>query len=86
MFETNFSEHNKFVGHKKIWGNCLRMPPMSAGLGRTVARKSSIGGLHVCARGARHSENLYLIHNMKSICRLCKIIINIFPKIPIIGS
>jgi len=37
-------------------------------------------------RGARHSENVYLFHNMNSICRLCKLIINIFPQIPIIGS
>jgi len=27
------------------------MPPGSAGLGRTVARKSSIEDLHVCAGG-----------------------------------
>jgi len=27
------------------------MTPVSAGLGRTVTRKSSTGGLHVCAGG-----------------------------------
>jgi len=44
MFETNFSEHNKiWEGTKKVWGHCPRMPPVSAGLGRTVARTSSIG-------------------------------------------
>jgi len=36
-------------------------------------------------QGARHSENLYLIYNMNSICRLCKSITNIFPQIPIIN-
>jgi len=36
---------------KKIWGNSPRMLPVSARLGRTVARKSSIGALHVCAEG-----------------------------------
>jgi len=42
---TNFGEAQKRFG-----GNCPLMPsPVSAGLGRTVARKSSISGLHVCA-------------------------------------
>jgi len=36
-------------GTKKIWGNCLECPTVSVGLGRTVAKKSSIGGFHVCA-------------------------------------
>jgi len=62
------------------------MPPVSAGLGGTVAIKSSIGGLHAC-RVARHSENLFLIHNMNSICRLCKfgLITNIVAQLPKIG-
>jgi len=52
MFETNFSEHKKIWGEqKRFWGNCPRMSPVSAGLGRTVARKSSIGAIHVCAGG-----------------------------------
>jgi len=52
MFKTNFSEHNKiWEGTIKVWSHCPRMPPVSAGLGRTVARTSSIGGLHVCAVG-----------------------------------
>jgi len=52
MFQTNFSEHNKSLGTQKIiGGNCPRMPPVSARLGRTVAKKSSIGGLHVCTGG-----------------------------------
>jgi len=36
-------------------------------------------------QGTRPSENLYLIHNLNSICRLSKLILNIFPEIPIIG-
>jgi len=36
---------------KGFGGNFFRMPPVSAGLGRTVPRKSSIGSLHVCAGG-----------------------------------
>jgi len=59
MFKTNFSEHNKICGgaQKRFVFNCPRMPPMSAGLGRTVARKSSIGGLHVSAGGLDNLEN-----------------------------
>jgi len=54
MFETNFSEHNQIWGaQKRFRGNPPRMPPVSAGLGRTVVRKSSIGDLHVCAGGWR---------------------------------
>jgi len=38
--------------HKKDLGvTACEYPTMSTGLGRTVARKSSNGGLHVCARG-----------------------------------
>jgi len=52
MFKTNFSEHNKIWGAQKYLGvtapECLTV---SAGLGKTVARKFSIGGLHVCAGG-----------------------------------
>jgi len=51
MFEANFSEHNKIWGEKQFWGNSPRMPPVSAGLGRTVAREPSIGVLHVYAVG-----------------------------------
>jgi len=72
------------LGEKKDLGvTAPECPTVSAGLDRTVAKKSSTGGLHVCA-GARHSENLFLIHNMDSICRLCKLNINIFPQIRII--
>jgi len=33
-------------------------------------------------RGARQSENLYLIHNMNSVCRFCELITIIFRKYP----
>jgi len=59
--------------------------PVCAGIDRTVARKSSIGVL-LFVRGTRHPGNVYVIHNMNKICRLCKLIINIFPQIPIIGG
>jgi len=52
MFKTNFSEHNKIWGHNKDLGVITsECPTVSAGLGRAVARKSSIGGLHVFAGG-----------------------------------
>jgi len=52
MLKTNFSKHNKIWGHKKDLGvTAFECSPVSAGLGRTVDRKSSIGGLHVCAEG-----------------------------------
>jgi len=56
-----------------------RTRPGSAGIGWTVARKSSVGGF-MFVQGARHSANLYLIHNMHSICRLRKLIINFSRK------
>jgi len=47
-----FLSTTKFGGHKKDLGvTALECPTVSAGLGRTVARKSSIGGLHGCAGG-----------------------------------
>ena len=44
MFKTNLGKNKKDLGV-----TAPECPPVSAGLGRTVARKSSIGGLHVCA-------------------------------------
>jgi len=50
MFKTNFSEHNKIWGRNKDLGvTTSECPTVSAGLGIAVARKSSIGGLHVFA-------------------------------------
>jgi len=52
MFKANFSEHNKIWGAQKDFGvTASECSTVSAGLGRTVARKSSIRGLHVCAGG-----------------------------------
>jgi len=85
MFKTNFSGHNKiWGGQKDLVVTASECSTVSAGLGRTVARKSSIGGL--LRRGGRHSENLFVIHKMNSICRLCKLIITIFSQIPIVAS
>jgi len=50
MFETNFSEHNKIWGHKEDLGvTAHKFPTVCADLDRNVAKKSSIGGLHVSA-------------------------------------
>jgi len=44
MFETNFSEHNKiWGGQKRFRANCRRMPPVSAGLGKNVAKSLPLG-------------------------------------------
>jgi len=52
MFETTFLSTRKFRGHKKdLSVTAPECPTVSAGLGRTVSRKSSIWGLHVCAGG-----------------------------------
>jgi len=84
MFKTNFSENNKIWGDtKRILG---KLPPNAPScLGRNVARKSS-NGAFVFAQGARYSENIFLIHNMPRIFRLCKLIISIFRQMLIIGS
>jgi len=87
MFETYFSENNIIWVYKKdLRVTSPECPTKSADLGRTVARKSSIAGLHVCARGLDILKILFLIHNMNNICWLCKLIVNIFPQILIIGS
>ena len=41
-------------------------------------------GASCLCRWARHSQHLYLMHNINSICRLCKLIINILSHIPTI--
>jgi len=75
MFNTNFSGHNKIWGGTKIFGvTAPECPSVSAGLGRTVARKSSTGGHHVCARGldilkiyiysnSQHEQHLQIVQN-----------------------
>jgi len=57
--KRNFLSTTKFWEVQKYFGvTAPERPTVSAGLG-TVARKSSIRGLHVCAGGARHSENVF---------------------------
>jgi len=52
MFERNFSGYNKILGaQKRFVVTAPECPTVSANLGRTVVRKSSIGGIHVCAGG-----------------------------------
>jgi len=52
MFKQIFLSTTKFGwAQKGFGGNCPQLPTLSAGLGRIVARKFSIMGLHVCAGG-----------------------------------
>jgi len=87
MFETNSSELNKIWGYtKKIWG---LLPPNASPCLLTWAEPSPESlplGAFTFVQGARQSEDLFLIQSMNSLCRLCKLILNIFPQIPIIGS
>jgi len=47
-----FLSTRKFGNHENDLGvTAPECPIVSAGLDRTIARKSSIGSLHVCARG-----------------------------------
>jgi len=88
IFDRNFSEHSKFWRYKKIWGQLSPNPPPTFAYRHGQNRRQKIlhlGASCVC-RGARHSEYLFSIHNMNSICRFCKLIINIFPQRHIIGS
>ena len=86
MFETNYSEHNNvWRGTNDFGGNFPRMPLCVCGPGQNRRQEVFHWGPSCLCREARHSENLYLIHNMNSICRLCKLIRNIFPQISIIG-
>jgi len=87
MFKTSFSKHNKIWGGKiNIYGKLHLNAPRVCGPGQNRRQKVFHWGPSSLFRGARHSENIFLIHNMNSICRLYKLIINIFPQIPIIGS
>jgi len=44
MFKESFFEHQKFWGSQKgFGGNCPRITPVSAGLGRTVAWSLPLG-------------------------------------------
>jgi len=70
--KKNFSVHNKIWGAQIFGVTSPECPPYL----RAWAEPSPGGhplGAFVFVQGARHSENLYLIHNMDSICRLCKL-------------
>jgi len=67
--------------------NAPECPPVSAVLGRTVARKSSTGGLHVCVGGldilkicfySQHEQHLQIVQIRPNY--------NIFAQLPILGS
>jgi len=73
MFETILSEHNKIWGAQKRFGVTA---PYAAPCLRAWVEPSP----ESLPLGPRYSENWFLSHNMNSICRLCKLIIHIFPK------
>jgi len=80
MFKTSFSEHNKICGVTKRFGaNCLRMPHRVCGPGKNRRQKVFHWRPSCLCRGGRHSETLFLIHNMNSISRLCKLHYKYFP-------
>jgi len=65
------------------------MPHHVCGPEQNRSQKVSHWGLHACAGvRARHSENLFLIHNIHVIAfaDCANEIVNIFPQIPIIGT
>jgi len=63
---------------KRFGGNCLRMPHRVCEPGQNRRQKVFHWRPSCLCRGTRHSENLFLIHNMNSIWRLCKLH-HIFP-------
>ena len=86
MLTQMFLSITKFGGHKKDFG--ITAPECSPCLRAWAAPSPESLPLRtfMFVQGARHSENLILIHNMNSICRLCKLFVNIFPQIRITGS
>ena len=81
-----FLSTTKFGRYKKIWG-CLSQnyPPCPSAWAEPTPENPPFGGF-LCVQGARHSEYLFLIHDMNNICRFCKLIINILPQRPLLGS
>jgi len=59
--------------------NCPRMPHRVYGPGQNRHQKVFHLSPSCLCKGARHSENLFLIHNMNSICRLCTLHCKYFP-------
>jgi len=73
-----FLSTTKFGGAQKDLGvTAPKFPLVSADLGEPSPESLPLGAFTFVQR-ARHSENLFFIHNMNSICRLCKLNIN-FP-------
>jgi len=85
-FKQIFLTTTKFYGHKTDLGGNWTEVPRVCGPGQNRRQKVFHWGPSYLFMEARNSENVYLIHNMNSICSLCKLIINIFSQMPIIGS
>jgi len=74
-----FLSTTQFGGHKKDLGvTAPECPTASAGLGRTIARKSSIGGLHVCAGGLDILKNFFNSQHEQHL-QIVQITYNYFP-------
>jgi len=73
MFKTNFSEPNKVRSHKKDLGVTSPECPPCLRVWAEPSPECLTLGAFVFVQGARYSENVYLIHNMNSSCRLCKL-------------
>ena len=88
IFDRNFSEHSKILEVQKDLGAIVpeSSPHLPYRPGQNRRQKILHLGASCVCRGARHSEYLFSIHNMNSICRFCKLIINILPQRHIIGS
>jgi len=71
MFKTIFLSTTKFEETIKIWGMTAPEFTRVCESGQNRPQKVSHWSLHDCAGRGRHSENLFLIHNMNRICRLC---------------
>ena len=72
MFETNFLSTTELGGIKIGLGVSAPNVPHVFGCGKNRHQKVFHWGPSCLCRGARHSENVYLMHNMNSICTLCK--------------
>jgi len=61
MFQTNFFYAQQNLAGQKIdlGVTAPECPTLSEGLGRTVARKSYIGGLHICT-GVLDTLKIYI--------------------------
>jgi len=80
------SEHNKIWGAQKNFGVTAPECPPCLRYWAEPSPESFPLEAFMFVQGDRHSENVFLIHNTNNICQLCKLIINIFPQIRIVGS